>query len=118
MTGVSSKIYSAKIENSVNTLCKGIVCKVLGTNIDNSSGNNNAIIDYYILQVMAHEMGHGSKLGANKALYPKSTASPANYNHYTDATKMMAPTASFASGVWTIPTTWDMQLDPQAVSLK
>ena len=135
LPGVSSKIYTEKIYKSVDTYCKtGTSCSILGNPSITNANGIDAIVSYYILQVMGHEMSHGSKLGANnKELlnpqvkptatnpnlrYPTSTANATNYYHYTESSLLMAPTASFSNGIWTIPTAWLPGVDKIAVTLK
>jgi hypothetical protein len=112
---VFSTIYTQKIKNNVDLNCptaKATKCSVAGTNplITNLNGTDNTpIVNYYILQVTAHEMGHGSRL---------SPTDPATYYHYSKSGTVMDPSASFSRGVYTIPTAFDPVKDTAAATLK
>ena len=136
---VNSSIYTQKIIDQVNAACpSGKVCSILGTNVTNQGANGNeAIVSYWILQVIAHEMAHGGKLGAdnklcvtatpnvacttaNPARYPKSTANASTKSHYTNTNLMMAGAGSVTNGIFTIPAVWETTTvtDMKAVSFK
>jgi hypothetical protein len=106
---VSTTIYSQKIKNNVYANCAADgKCSVLGTNP--LLTNRDDIVKYYILQVISHEMGHGSLLGGNPA-------SAASYYHYSKSGTVMDPSVTFSKGVYTIPTTYDPTKDPAAAKL-
>lgn len=110
---VSSVIYTQKIKNNVDLNCPGgTECSIndtlpLVTNLDGT--NNSPIINYYILQVISHEMGHGSQL---------APTDERSYFHYRRSNTVMDPAATFKRGVYTIPTNFDMTQDPQALTLQ
>ena len=132
---VASTIYTARISNNVNTNCAGIKCSIKGTNITNinSAGafDNTPIINFYIQQVVSHELAHASFLAVPKSTVTtspayNSTATTTNY-HYTDQSLMMAAASTFSKatnaagateGIYVIGTTFDPVLDKYGLTLK
>ena len=109
-SGVFSTIYTQKIKNNVDENCPpGTSCAIKGTSINNSNGSDNTpITNRWILQVVSHEVGHGSDLAPTSAK---------SYYHYSRSGTIMDPSASFRRGVYTIPTVFDPVKDPVALKL-
>lgn len=90
---VNTTIYSKKIQNDVYAKYSRYgKSTVAGTNLNTP----DEVVNYYILQVISHEMGHGSLLAA-----PPATAK--SYYHYRRSNTIMDPSVSFSKGVYTIP---------------
>ncbi|MHB8709810.1 MAG: hypothetical protein ACYC9I_13115, partial [Desulfuromonadales bacterium] len=99
---VGSTIYTQRIKANVDKNCATVAkgkCNVKGTlPLITNAVNNDTIVNYYILQVVSHEMGHGSMLAGTTA---------ASYYHYAKSGTVMDPAATFSRGIYTIPTTYD-----------
>lgn len=141
---VISTIYTQRIANTVNNSCKNasgspIKCSIVGpyyptiTNVTNTGTfDNTEIINYYIRQVVSHELAHASFLAVPKSTDVNSpaynsTASTTNY-HYTDQSLIMAPASTFSAtkdasgviteGLFVIGTVFDPKLDTYGLTLK
>lgn len=106
-TSVYSKIFTKRIYDNVYANCSSdTACSIKNTLP--LIKNRNEIVNYYILQVVAHEMGHGSML---------APANTDGYYHYSKSGTLMDPSVIFSRGVYTIPTNINSN-DPSAVALK
>lgn len=107
-----STIYTAMIAKEVNDNCGGEDankdCAIAGTNVNNINGSNTPIINFYILEVAAHEMSHGTRL---------APTNEKSYFHYRRTGTIMDPAASFKNGLYNIYTDFTPN-DPLAVQLK
>jgi hypothetical protein len=136
---VTSTIYTVRIQGNVNTNCPtGRFCSIKGTNITNATAtagvyDNTPIVNYFIRQVVSHELAHASYLAVPKPAAPcncpadNSTASTTNY-HYADQSLIMAAQTTFGTaknattgateGMYAIGTVYDPILDPYGLTLK
>ena len=97
---VNTTIYSQKIIDSVDAAYSrygGV--SVAGTVLDTPED----VADYWLLQLIAHEVGHGSNLVAP----PDGSAK--SYYHYRDKSLIMAPSVSFSKGTYSIPVAFNPQ---------
>ena len=107
VASVYSKIFTKRIYDNVYANCgSDTACSIKNTLPLIKS--RAEIVNYYILQVVAHEMGHGSML---------TPANTDGYYHYSKSGTLMDPSVVFSRGVYTIPTNINSN-DPSAVALK
>lgn len=115
----SSQIFTGVMETYVKELCSGQsqTCTikndprsktVVATNETASGLDDTPIINYYILQVVAHEMGHQSKLAPTDA---------ASKYHYSRTDTVMDPAAIYKRGTFIIPTTFNLPNDRNALTI-
>lgn len=107
VSSVYSKIFTKRIYDNVYANCASDTACSIAKTLPLIKLRNE-IVSYYILQVVAHEMGHGSLL---------AKANTDGYYHYSKSGSVMDPSVVFSRGVYTIPTNFN-SADPSVVTLK
>jgi len=114
----ASQIYTVRIAEDVIEKCDGQCCIIKADRkttlvdnancVKNSIDANKPVLNFYILQVIAHEMGHGSRLAP--------TDKAANY-HYDSSSTVMDPAVVYKRGTYYIPNHFNLALDKPELTL-